>query len=214
MVGLQGLGAAAVLNVLWWLVLAASIPFRGFRPVYLVGAGAGGLLVGGLLVLVLSMSHDARWVRTAARLMARLAPASGRQRLTSFLAELSGDLRQVVAEPRMGARAATWAALQWVLDCASLWVLLDAFGLRVAPDSLFVAFGLANLIAFLPNTPGELGVFEATLTSALVGFSLPRASVVVAVLAYRLAEFWLPIPIGALGYLSFRRDERPVTQRT
>ena len=69
-----------------------------------------------------------------------------------------------------------------------------------------MAYGLANVLAAIPLTPGGLGVVEATLTSTLVGFSTPRAVAMLGVVGYRLVNFWLPIPLGGLAYLSLQLD--------
>ena len=83
-------------------------------------------------------------------------------------------------------------------------MFVAAFGYRVGIDGLVVAFGLANVLAAIPITPGGLGVVEAVLTSALVGFGTPRGTAVLGVVVYRLVNFWLPIPIGGLAYLSLK----------
>jgi uncharacterized protein (TIRG00374 family) len=199
--GLQGVGSAAVLNVLLIAVLAVSVPFRGLRPVYLVALVFGAVLVGGLLLALGSVTTSAHWVeRLRHKVAARLQPAR-RRSLSAFQVELVGNVGRLGADRSMRDRAIAWVAAQWLLDCASLWVFIAAFGAWPAPDKVFVAFGISNVLAFIPVTPGGLGVFEAVLTSSLVSFGVPAATAVVAVLAYRLAEFWLPIPLGGVGYL-------------
>ena len=55
---------------------------------------------------------------------------------------------------------------------------------------------------------------EAVLTSSLVGFGVPRGIAILGVIGYRLVNFWLPIPMGAVAYLTLRgkrtapRDQR------
>jgi uncharacterized protein (TIRG00374 family) len=105
-------------------------------------------------------------------------------------------------------RAAGWAALNWLLDAASLWVFLAAFGYRMGPDGLLVAYGLAYVLAAIPVTPGGLGVVEAVLTSMLVAFGATRGIALLGVVSYRLVNFWLPIPLGGIAYLSLRVDRR------
>src|ERR1700727_282554 len=101
-------------------------------------------------------------------------------------------------------RAAGWGAANWLREAASLYVFVGAFGPWVTPDGLLVASGLANVVSAIPLTPGGLGVIEATLTSALVGFDTTRAVAILGVLAYRFVNFWLPIPVGGLTYLSLQ----------
>jgi uncharacterized membrane protein YbhN (UPF0104 family) len=85
-----------------------------------------------------------------------------------------------------------------------LWVFLAAFGYRVGIDGLIVSYGLANVLAAIPITPGGLGVVEAVLTSSLVGFGSPRGVAILGVIGYRLVNFWLPIPLGGLASISLR----------
>jgi uncharacterized membrane protein YbhN (UPF0104 family) len=43
-----------------------------------------------------------------------------------------------------------------------------------------------------------------TLVAITVGFGTPKATAVLAVLGYRLVEFWLPLLPGAAAYLRLR----------
>jgi uncharacterized membrane protein YbhN (UPF0104 family) len=121
----------------------------------------------------------------------------------SFL-RLAQRLNDVVAQRRVLIRASGWAAANWLLDAASLWVFIGAFGQWVNPDGLLVAYGLAYVLAAIPITPGGLGVVEATLTSILVGFGTTRGVATLGVVAYRLINFWLPIPLGGLAFVSLQ----------
>jgi hypothetical protein len=107
---------------------------------------------------------------------------------------VAARLRALVADRGLLYSATGLAAANWLLDAASLWVFVLAYGSRVDVDALLVSYGLANVLAAIPLTPGGLGVVEAVLTSSLVGFGTPRGAV----------NFWLPIPAGGLAYLSLR----------
>jgi hypothetical protein len=97
-----------------------------------------------------------------------------------------------------------WALANWILDAASLWVFLRAYGGTLSVDALLVAFGLANLLAAIPILPGGLGVVEATYLTTLVGFGIPRRVVAPAIATYRSAQYLMPIAVGALAYASLR----------
>jgi len=47
-------------------------------------------------------------------------------------------------------------------------------------------------------------VTEVTLVAITVGFGAPRATAVLAVLGYRLINYWLPLLPGAVAYLHLR----------
>jgi uncharacterized protein (TIRG00374 family) len=101
-----------------------------------------------------------------------------------------------------------WAALNWLFDAACLWVFIWSFGNVISPIDLLVAYGLANVLAAIPITPAGLGVIEGVLITTLYGFGVPHSEAILAVLAYRLVNFWIPIPIGGVAYasLQWRKD--------
>ena len=106
-----------------------------------------------------------------------------------------------------------WATANWLLDAASLWVFVAAFGHVISPVDLLTAYGLANILAAVPITPGGLGVVEFVLVSLLAGFGLTDGQALSAVLAYRAVNFWLPIPFGGLAYASLELEHRSVRIR-
>ena len=101
-------------------------------------------------------------------------------------------------------RVILWATANWLLDAAALWVFIRAFGGVVPLDGLIVAFGLANVLASIPITPGGLGIVEGIYIPTLIGFGLSRSEATLGVISYRLAQYWLPILLGGLAYLSLR----------
>ena len=202
----QSLGSALVLNVVFWVALVVSIPVWGFSPLYLVAALVGGVLLVLLALLVVVFTRGetraADWMERRAARVPFVDAAAAR---AAFL-RVALRLRELAGERRVLVEAVGWAAANWLLDAASLYVFVGAFGHWVNPDGLLVSFGLANVLAALPITPGGLGIVEATLTSTLVGFDTPRSIALLGVVSYRLVNFWLPIPLGGLTYASLQLD--------
>ena len=77
-----------------------------------------------------------------------------------------------------------------------------------------MAYGLANILAAIPITPGGLGVVEFVLVSMIAGFGPTDGQALSAVLAYRAVNFWLPIPFGGLAYASLEFERRPSYRRS
>lgn len=73
---------------------------------------------------------------------------------------------------------------------------------------VLVAFAIVRLISALPVTPGGLGIVEAGYTVALTAGvdAATNAQIVAAVLVFRAITYFLPIPIGALAYVFWRRN--------
>ncbi len=202
----QGIGSAVVLNVILWVALIVSIPVWGFSAVYLLAAAVGAVLLGvsGFLLYLFTRGEQ-RVGATFEHAAERIPFVDGAAMRQSFVS-VSRRLNQLGQDRRQLMRAVLWAAANWLLDAASLEVFVGAFGHWVNPDGLLVAYGLANVLAAIPLTPGGLGVIEATLTSILVGFGTPRAVATLGVVGYRLINFWAPIPLGGLAYLSLHVD--------
>jgi uncharacterized protein (TIRG00374 family) len=202
----QGLGSALVLNLIFWVALVVSIPGWGFSAVYLIAAIGGALLLGLFGGLVVLLTRGERWAAALIERMAHRVPFIDEVAARSAFERVTFRLRELRGHPRLWVKAVLWAAANWLLDAASLFVFVGAFGHWTNPDGLLVAYGLANVLAAIPITPGGLGVVEATLTSTLVGFGTPRGIAILGVVGYRLVNFWLPIPLGGLTYLSLQVD--------
>jgi hypothetical protein len=200
----QGLGSALVLNAIFWVALVVSIPIWGFSPLYVSAALVGAVLVGAFTFLVLSLTRGEERAATLIGRVARRLPLVDEATVQRVVHQMADRVEELAKEPRVLVRAVLWAACNWLLDASSLYVFVGAFGHWVNPDGLLVSYGLANVLAAIPLTPGGLGVVETVLTSTLVGFGTPRGVAILGVLAYRLVNFWLPIPVGALTYLSLQ----------
>ncbi len=208
----QSAGSAVVLNLLLWIGLVVSIPLHGYNPLYGTAGVLGALLIAAFAaVVVLLMRGEERAVRVLRAAAARL-PVLDPDQMVAITRRLADRLRTLAADRSLVGRAIVWATANWLLDAASLWVFVGAFGHWVRIDDLIVAFALANVLAVLPITPSGLGVVEFVLTSTLVGFGTPRDIALLGVITYRVLNFWLPIPLGGLAYLSLHA-ERGVRER-
>ena len=201
-IAVQGIGSAVILNLIFWLALIISIPIWGFNTVYLTATIVGTLLFAFVGVLVIAFTRGERhFTQVTVKLFSKL-PYLSETSIESTLQRISERIRNLLSDLPLLRRALTWAVANWILDAASLWIFLAAYGHIVNIDALLVSYGLANILAVIPITPAGLGVVEAALTTSLVGFGTPRGIAILGVISYRLINFWLPIPGGALAYLS------------
>lgn len=80
---------------------------------------------------------------------------------------------------------------------------------RVSFVEIFAAWALARFVSGIELTPGGFGVFELSLTAALVGFGGPGTAVVAAVLLYRALTVLPTLATGLLvvttSHLRLRR---------
>jgi uncharacterized membrane protein YbhN (UPF0104 family) len=124
---------------------------------------------------------------------------------SSVLARIAERLEQLISDKHLLGRVAFWAALNWVFDAAALWVFLRAFGISMDIDALIIAFGIANVLAAIPITPGGLGYVDTGYIGMIVGFGGAGArAATLGVASYRFAQLFFPILLGGLCYLSLR----------
>ncbi len=204
----QSLGSALVLNVLLWVGLVISIPTTGFQPLYATAAGVGIVLLALAGAAVLALTRGRTRTLIALRRFADRTPRLDSERVTAAFRRVADQLVMLGREPRLAWAAIAWAAANWLLDAVVLWLFLAAFGHRVPIAGLLVAYGLANVLAAIPMSPGGLGIIETTLIVTLVGFGTPRAIASLGVASYRLIQFWLPIPAGAAAWASLTGGRR------
>jgi hypothetical protein len=200
----QGVGSAVVLNGILWLALVVSIPFHGYNALYGVSAAAGAVLLAIFAAFVFLLTKGRRHAIESVRSVASHLPFLNEEAVALVVQRIADRLRTLLDNPRVLVHAVIWAGANWLLDAASLWVFLAAFGKVVSPINLLVAYGLANVLAVVPITPSGLGVVEGVLLTTLVGFGVGKGIAIDGVLAWRLVNFWLPIPAGGLAYLSLR----------
>jgi hypothetical protein len=200
----QGIGSAVVLNAMLWVALVISIPLHGFNSAYVTVAVVGAVLLAALATLVLSLTRGEAHATRALRAVARRVPWVTEEQMEKLVQRLATRLRTLASDRQLLKNAVSWAAANWLLDAASLWAFVAAYGHLSRPIDLFVAYGVANVLAAVPLTPGGLGIVEAVAATSLIGFGVPAAIAWLGVISWRLFNFWLPIPVGAGAYLSLR----------
>ena len=132
-----------------------------------------------------------------------------RRRLTGIvwphLRSIGPRLLDAIAHPlrlalSMGANLVLTAAYL-VAFIAALW----AIGAHPAILPAAVVYLAGNAVGSAAPTPGGIGGVEAVLAAGLTAIGIPGHEAIPAVLLFRVATFWLPIPAGGLAYLVLRR---------
>ena len=200
----QGIGSAVVLNLIFWLALLISIPLQGYNPLYGFAAILGVLLLAIFGTVVYLFTRGEKQAAVFIQRVANRLPFVKPETVTSLVQKVADRMKILFSSSELLTRAGIWAAANWLLDAASLWVFLLAFGAHISPIDVLVAYGLANILAVIPVTPSGLGVIELTIVAVLKGFGVPGGVAAAGVLSWRLVNFWLPIPFGGAAYLSLR----------
>ena len=204
MMATKGLGSTVVLNVLLWLSLVISIPLAGFHPIYVSVAIVGAVALAVVAALAFGLTRGKGRASRIVHAVGRRIPGLDGDQLERVFLRIGTSINDLARDRAVLRASVLWASLNWLLDAASLWCFVAAFGSFVNPAELFAAYGIANVLGVVPLTPGGLGVIDSTAPLLLVSFGVTRSVATLGVLAWRLVNFWLPIPAGAAAYVSLK----------
>jgi uncharacterized protein (TIRG00374 family) len=190
------LGAVFALGLILSLASLPPSPYYQYAGIFIVAVFGTAAIA--LAVAVRRRERVAGIVRSATRRL----PESWRARAVRFVDDAVGSVAVLALDRRRFAAAVFWGAVNWLLDAAALWVLLAAFGYAAAPGQLLLVYGLVGILAIVPITPGGLGVVEGAMVPLLVALGSTSEVAILGVIAWRLLQFWMPMPLGALSALS------------
>jgi uncharacterized membrane protein YbhN (UPF0104 family) len=171
-------------------------------PLWLRG-GLGSIIVGvsALFVLLLAMAH--RGAATRDRLLAR---SSAARRLIARAAALGAHL-EPLREPSRAWRVAVLALSKKGFELVAIIAVQLAFGLQPSlPTALVVVAALA-VTTLLPITPGNLGVYEATVFAT---YRFAGASAELALGIAVVQHLCFLLPMLATGYVTL--TTRPLSR--
>ncbi|TCN29629.1 hypothetical protein EV644_13816 [Kribbella orskensis] len=196
----EGVGAWLALAVIFWVALIPAVLLYGPTALYVTV-----LLIGVLLAVfaAVAVRERSRLAGPAKRVL-RFALHRLPRRLQPRVRAIADQLRDLLTERDVRSAFAVWPTANWLLDAAALWVFLAAYGHAMDPVALLLAYCIACLLAVLPITPGGLGVIEGVLIPGLLGFGVPAGVAVLGVVSWRLFQFWAPVLVAGICYLSLR----------
>jgi uncharacterized protein (TIRG00374 family) len=165
---------------------------------------AGAILVVGLLIALIPddierrLTHYAQGYRFQ-RIARRLASAP------ATLARGTRTAIDFVRNPSRGGLAVIGAVGFWACNIGILWAAFHAYDVHVPLGVVVQGFFVGMVANLFPLAPGGVGAVDAGMIGTFVLFGLPSSEVFAAVLTYRLAAFWLPIPPGIVAFFQLRR---------
>lgn len=191
----------------------ATATITGLAAIGIAVAVADATLPGRVLVLVLALL--VALLGAAVGVVAVLRSPKLQGRLLSWLSGLhrrvrariddwATSLRSLRAEPPQArdlARIVAWSAVNWSVDIAALWLVFIALDQPVTISVLLIGFGVSQIGAAIPLTPGGVGFVESGMVGAFVVLGVPAPVATTIVLAYRVLATWLPSLAGVIPLL-------------
>ncbi|EFA23294.1 lysylphosphatidylglycerol synthase transmembrane domain-containing protein [Bifidobacterium gallicum] len=121
------------------------------------------------------------------------------QKYLPLLKSYARSLLETLTQPRELIIGIVGALVLNLATGFGFWAALHAFGFSMNPIETTFIFLLANTLGSAVPTPGGLGAVEAALSVAFTAVGVPSPIALSATIVYRLAFYWLRIPVGALA---------------
>ena len=130
----------------------------------------------------------------------RLARIPKRIQRWKFVRKALDDARnadsRLVRDPRLQGIASCYQLLTFLLDAATLWMLMRSLGGQPSLNGAFASFMIANLFRTISFIPGGLGTFEAAVVYMLKRSGTTYSTGLTAALIFRGITFFLPMLPG------------------
>jgi glycosyltransferase 2 family protein len=121
------------------------------------------------------------------------------------LRQIGPRLLEAVSQPLRLGIAVGANLLLTVAYSVALIAALRSVGAHPAILATVVVFLAGNAVGAATPTPGGIGGVEAVLAAGLTAIGIPAHEAIPAVLLFRMATFWLPIPVGWVSYVLLQR---------
>lgn len=190
--------AGAVSSFALFVVVAVGIELAGGNgPVSGLRWGVLALAAIPVVALGLFAARHSRPARRAGQATAAaLGTLPGGRRTLGKLGGLARRVGTVRLGPIGWVEVLGLGLLNWLDDCAVLVACMLALDLSVPWRGIFVVYGLTQVAAALPVTPGGIGVVEGTLATLLHAYGVPVEQAIATTVVYRIVSFWGLVPVG------------------
>jgi uncharacterized protein (TIRG00374 family) len=118
----------------------------------------------------------------------------------SKLATARESLRNISTSPRELSLACAASLSVSLAYIACLYFAAHAIGLHISVANAIIVYVTSVIAKSAVPTPGGLGPVEAAMIGTLVAFGVSKGEAFSAVIIYRLATFWIPVPFSLMAY--------------
>jgi len=121
--------------------------------------------------------------------------------------EIVQGLKEIASSPRDVALAAVSSFGVTLAYVVCLFAAMKMVGLELGLTAAVLAYVTAIIAKSAIPTPGGLGPLEIAMVAAFASFGVPKGDAFSVVILYRLATYWVPIPLSLLAYKWLTRKQ-------
>lgn len=132
----------------------------------------------------------------------------GPERIERLLREFYSGFQQVIRHRLYRKQPFAWGVASSVFEVLILYVVFMAIGYTINPGVVIITFAIASGSGVINVVPGDMGLYEVVMVTALTTAGVPLAVGVSATLLYRVTTKLFLLPIGFYFYTRCIGDNR------
>lgn len=193
--GYRSTAATAIMSAVWVVQAAVTVVLLLFIGIFTGRNTLSGMIPTNTLILVIAILAIVISVAMMIPPVRKLVVA----KLMPIVKSYARSLAETLTQPRELTAGIVGALVLNLATGLGFWAALLAFGYHMNPIETTFVFLLANTLGSAVPTPGGMGAVEAALSVAFTAIGVPSTIAVSATLVYRIAFYWLRIPMGAVA---------------
>ncbi|NEG69384.1 lysylphosphatidylglycerol synthase transmembrane domain-containing protein [Bifidobacterium choloepi] len=193
--GYKNTVATAIMSAVWAVQAATTVVLLVIIGIFTGRNALSGMIPTNTLIIVVA-------VVAVVVSLAMLIPPIRKivlSKLLPLVTSYARALLETLTQPRELIVGILGGVVLNIATGLGFWAALLAFGYQTNPIETTFVFLLANTLGSAVPTPGGLGAVEAALSVAFTAVGVPSTIAVSATLVYRVAFYWIRIPVGALA---------------
>jgi uncharacterized membrane protein YbhN (UPF0104 family) len=201
------------LNTLEWAVLSVGAALASIAV--LIGGGYRTVWLEIGWVVVVTICYVLATILSGPRFVDHLTHPHDPGRPRLLLADAMAGVvicREIIRHPVNHPGALPGIAVYWAGDMLCLWAALQGVGIELSPQRLVLGYATGYLATMLPLPLAGAGAVDAAMVYGLTLVGVPLAASLIAVVGFRLVNFWLPLIPAAFAALGMRRLRRQLPE--
>jgi len=139
--------------------------------------------------------------RFTTRIVSRMS-ARWARKMTDNMMSIRENMKVAVKERGIMYRAVILGFAERFLEVLCIYVIMNALGFDIGLQASAVVIGIGIIAGAIPLFPGGLVLYESSVILVLGLFGVPAAVAAIAVLLYRITNYWMITLIGlSMGWL-------------
>lgn len=155
------------------------------------------VILGGIILSILIVLQQNKWLRSFEALVQRRLPARPAQLITSGI-EIVLHSRRCFSLPMLIYGIAI-GLLAWGAEGLAFYYIMHVLGSDLSFQSALFIYAFSMLVGALSFLPGGLGGTEATMVALLMLHNIPQPQAVAATVLIRLATLWFAVALGVIA---------------